>query len=232
MAKSLSARLTLPTFMLAWGWLIFHFALTAVYLAPVSTLKARLYPSVLTYMDPYFRQRWSLFAPDPNGRTRYLQIACKVREQDGSLTESAFYNVTQRFLDTTWSTRIGPGFRVQRAYKAPLTMLDSGSSAWFAILAYQAKGDPDAKARLDASRSRTATYRKARAREVAQRIASAECYRQFPGAQIAEVNPAFDVIFPLPFHQRKSADERESMRVDFGWMPVIDAPGLRRAEES
>lgn len=232
MAKSLSQRLTLPVFVLAWGWLIFHFAFTALYLAPVSHLKVKLYPTVLGYMDPWFRQRWSLFAPDPTGRTRYLQVACKVQHDDGSPAESPWYNVSERYLERTWPTRLGPGFRLHRSHKAPLLMLDTGNSAWFDVLEYEARSDAAARERLEQARSRVAQYRKEQARTVAQRIASAECHRQFPDAHISEVHAAFDIVSPLPFHERRGGGQPENVRIDFGWLPMIEDPGLMLARES
>lgn len=42
-----------------------HFLATAVYLNPLSILGLRWSALAADYLEPLFRQRWSLFAPDP-----------------------------------------------------------------------------------------------------------------------------------------------------------------------
>lgn len=44
--------------------LIWHFAMTFVYVAPSGIFPASWYPLVVSYMNPGFYQGWSLFAPD------------------------------------------------------------------------------------------------------------------------------------------------------------------------
>lgn len=220
-------RLTVPTFIVAWCCLVGHFAVTALYLAPMSELKAEVYPAVLSYMHPHFRQRWSLFAPDPDGKSKHLQVACRMRQPDGSVLETPYYDLSRSFYDETWKTRLGPNFRVHRAYQAPLSYLSRPKTALVEALAFRAERDPEAKRQLDELLKRTTEQRAEVSRVIVQRIASLRCYRQFPGAQVIEVNPAFDLFDPIPFHQRKGpVAQPPATRVDYGWLPAVDVLDL------
>jgi hypothetical protein len=50
-------------------WLVFHFACTALYLAPVGELKVRTFDFVASYVEPRFGQRWARVRP-LDGRCR------------------------------------------------------------------------------------------------------------------------------------------------------------------
>ena len=124
MIQRILQRLTLPALLVCWSWLVFHFLCTTLYLAPTGTLQAGLYDLACSYMRPRFSQRWALFAPDPDGKTRHLQVRCRLEQPDGRLRETPFYDVTERFYASPWHTRLGPDGRLLRAYVSTLLLLD------------------------------------------------------------------------------------------------------------
>ena len=55
-------------------WLVFHFALTGVYVLYNNPVRRALAPILNLYTDKYFSQGWGLFAPDPMSDNLSLMI--------------------------------------------------------------------------------------------------------------------------------------------------------------
>src|SRR4051794_40035543 len=79
------------------GILVLHFSLTCLYLTPLNPVKVALLPYIATYIEPFFQQRWELFAPNPLVDTRMLLIACRVRNERGEIEERPWSNMTASF---------------------------------------------------------------------------------------------------------------------------------------
>lgn len=218
-----SGRLLVPLFAACWVWLLVHFACTAVYLAPVSALKAQLYPHVAAYLLPLFRQRWSLFAPDPDGTTKYLQVACTYEGPEGESVTAPFANVSQRFYERTWDSRLGPDFRLHRAYMTPLVYLDTSAQFAAELLEFRSHREPEAKASFELWQSDDGDFRRRHSHVIAQRIASAECRRHFPEARLLEVQAVVDIVPPPPFAQPGAP--AGATRIDFGVQPYVAVAG-------
>ncbi|HLY21572.1 MAG TPA: DUF5819 family protein [bacterium] len=56
------------------AWLVFHFALTGVYVLYNNPVRRALAPILNAYIDKYFAQGWGLFAPDPMSDNLSLMI--------------------------------------------------------------------------------------------------------------------------------------------------------------
>lgn len=199
----------------------FHFTCTALYLLPVNALTARLYPFVASYMHPHFRQNWSLFAPDPDGKTKHFQFRCRVIDAGGSEAVSDMYDASEPFYSSVWTTRLGPGMRLHRAYTSPLSALSVSRSKAFRSALYLAAAHPALVDAIEAQRQRHQDRQVARSRIIAARLAASACKQEFPHARIVETNPMFDIVHPRPFHLRSdSTTPTESVRIDFGWVPA------------
>jgi hypothetical protein len=218
MKKTLANRLTLPVFLLSWAWFVVHFGLLAIYLAPMGEFKAELSPVLASYTGRYFSQGWALFAPDPDGSSKHVQVACKLERGDGTTVDTPFYDVSERFYSKTWQTRLGPNHRLQRAYMAPIYVV-GGARHGFELLEYRAKRDPASAELLAKKRVEAAENAWQAATRMATRSASMECKRQFPDAQITQVNAVVDLVQAPPFHTRHSGGTQKSRRLDFGWQP-------------
>jgi hypothetical protein len=205
-------------FLGSWAWFGLHFACTAIYLLPISTLTARLSPITSKYMDPYFRQRWALFAPDPDGKTKHFQFRCRVENAAGVLTETPLFDLSDGYYASTWKTRLGPGHRVHRAYTSALVLLNMEDTKAMQAQLYLAQTNPEALTALNEQRDKIRSLRIEKSAELAGRLSAMACRRQFPTDRVVESSAAIDVVEPRPFAQR--SDPRvsvSSLRIDFGW---------------
>ena len=77
--------------------LSFHFAVTALWVSPADPIYDALAPIVHPYMQPFFQQGWSLFAPNPyQGNHAFLFRARWTDRSTGQLRTSDWVNVTTR----------------------------------------------------------------------------------------------------------------------------------------
>ena len=77
--------------------LSFHFAATALWVSPAAPLNDALAPVLNPYMQPFFQQSWSLFAPNPvQGDYTFLLRARWTDRSTGQLRTSDWVDVTTR----------------------------------------------------------------------------------------------------------------------------------------
>lgn len=212
-------RLALAALVLSCTWFVLHFASTAVYLLPMSQLTARLYPLVRPYLIPYFRQEWALFAPDPDGKSKFIQFRCELKQADGSIEVTPLYNASDGFYHRTWETRLGPGFKVHRAFQMPLAFFGEDDSKSMQILKYLARGKPDEEAKVEALARESRLIGMQRGQALGGRVASAACARQFPDREILRTYAAFDLLDPTPYPLRHAVHDfvPPLQRVELGW---------------
>jgi hypothetical protein len=75
--------------------LSFHFAATALWVSPAAPLYDALAPVLNPYMQPFFQQGWSLFAPNPpEGDHTFLLRARWTDHSTGQLRTSDWVDVT------------------------------------------------------------------------------------------------------------------------------------------
>ncbi|MGP3964071.1 DUF5819 family protein [Nonomuraea sp. 3N208] len=63
--------------------LSFHFIATFLYLAPRNPISEQSASIVNDYINPYFRQGWGLFAPDPVDYNTRVLVRAKIRDSTG-----------------------------------------------------------------------------------------------------------------------------------------------------
>jgi hypothetical protein len=211
--------LALAALVFSCAWFALHFVSTAVYLMPVSQLTARLYPLARPYLFPYFRQEWALFAPDPNGKTKFIQFRCELKQPGGAIEVSPLFNASEPFYQRTWETRLGPGFKVHRALQMPFGFFGEDDSKSTEILKYLAKGKPDEEAKVEALAKERRLFGIQRGQELGGRVGSVACAKQFPDREILRTYVAFDILDARPYPLRHSADEFHAplQRVELGW---------------
>ncbi|NJK31104.1 MAG: hypothetical protein HC927_01100 [Deltaproteobacteria bacterium] len=98
--------------------LLVHFTITLIYLNPISVVGLASRGRVVEYMEPYFRQRWSLFAPDPPLFNRRLDYQCEV---DGEI--GPWKSRTGGLLDAHARFRFGPSHRMRRYEQAAMSAM-------------------------------------------------------------------------------------------------------------
>jgi hypothetical protein len=86
-----------------------HFSIAAFSQAPLSPAKIQLHTVISGYLEPYFTQNWSLFAPDPIKDDQ--GIVARAKCADGSVTE--YYDVTGPLIKETQGDRFFPSRTVR-----------------------------------------------------------------------------------------------------------------------
>lgn len=82
------------------------YPLSALVLAgPKTPITFRLYPTVASYMHPFFPQNWNLFAPDPISEERGALARYRC---GGEQEPSAWSNITERGVDKVQGSRLFP----------------------------------------------------------------------------------------------------------------------------
>lgn len=96
--------------------LALHFTLTIIYLHPISVVGLGTRDWVTSYMEPYFQQRWTLFAPDPPLDDRRLDYQCELDGEVGPWTSRS-----EGLLRTHARFRFGPAGRMRRHEQAAMS---------------------------------------------------------------------------------------------------------------
>lgn len=90
----------------ALAFLLFHFLMIFIYVAPVNITGERLKNYTSYYMRPYFNQQWSLFAPAP---VVEHEISIKIGEEQKwySLNQFDHQKADQLFFTAHWRYSLG-----------------------------------------------------------------------------------------------------------------------------
>lgn len=92
-----------------------HFLATAIYLNPISVVGLAWHEPTRAYLEPLFRQRWSLFAPDPPLIDRRLDYQCEVDGQPGP-----WLSRSDALLGSHGRWRLGPAASLRRLESAAI----------------------------------------------------------------------------------------------------------------
>ncbi|WP_354383405.1 DUF5819 family protein [Streptomyces sp. PvR034] len=98
-----------------------HFAVASFSQMPITPLKLRYFPKAAAYLEPYFTQNWMLFAPDPLSDDRGVLA----RAQCPDHTETAYYDVTSKYIESAQSSRFFPS-RMSRLVTGNVQQLNGG----------------------------------------------------------------------------------------------------------
>jgi hypothetical protein len=202
-----------------------HFTCTLVYLMPPNPMSVRARPVVGSYMEPFFSQNWSLFAPDPVADTRLLLVSCRVEEPDGSATETPWANITSPLRAVKSRYRVGPANQLERAQLAPLYMIFPPGDALIEKVASQNEEHlfDEVLAQYEEARRKTLTD----GTRLLTRVGSAECDRIHGTGRTREVALRMVTIEPPKFSQRHLPDSAgDTLYVQFPWAPYESVAAL------
>jgi hypothetical protein len=178
-----------------------HFALTLAYLTPANPIRLEHQGPILAYMEPFFSQNWSLFAPDPTVDTRYLLVACR-RHSDGPDEHAGWINITAPLRRTRADDRLGPVLAIERNQMGPLHSVFAPEDP---LMARLAATDP-------------VTYEPVISRYKAMRDAAAvECDRQHGAGATVAVGMRMVIIQSPPFSKRH--EPLETGKTDYVELP-------------
>jgi hypothetical protein len=196
-----------------------HFGATLIHLMPMNPIKMRLQPAVDRYIEPYFSQRWELFAPDPVLDTREVLVACRVKQPSGADQETAWSNVTTPLRQLKYHYRLTPADRLERVQSGALHVAFPPDDAVLAKIRKQHDVNEE-------YRKTIATFDEAKKRDfelgsrLLGRVASAECDRTFGFGLTTAVRVRMLVLRSPPFSKRTLPnDAGDSFYFDFDWRP-------------
>ncbi|WP_285777838.1 DUF5819 family protein [Microtetraspora sp. NBRC 13810] len=87
-------------------FLVFHFVAVFLFVAPRNAISAMSAPVVEGYINPYFRQNWELFAPDPVDYNSRVLVRAKVRDSGGAERQTGWLDITAPQLDIVRGTAL------------------------------------------------------------------------------------------------------------------------------
>ncbi|MCX4583770.1 DUF5819 family protein [Streptomyces sp. NBC_01481] len=120
-----------------------HFFIAAFSQAPLSPAKIQLHAVISGYLDPYFTQNWSLFAPEPVKNDE--GIVARAKCADGSVTD--YYDVTGPLIKETQDDRFFPS-RVPRLVSTGIRQLNDSDDLLLRLRQKQeSKNTEDSKAK-------------------------------------------------------------------------------------
>ncbi len=210
--------------------LSFHFAATALWVAPAGPLYHALAPVLNPYMKPFFQQGWSLFAPNPHqGDSDILVRARWTDGSTGKLRTSDWIDVTRREesgilhnpLHPRSDVDTGPDGLSQNLTddrdsltddQASICERDYSHSGWDQLLA-------DLSAQKGADRDWLESY--VRDERVAAAFATQYAYAWWgPDVEAVQIRLKYT---PVPnFEDRADKDTQpESVLTYFGWRPTV-----------
>jgi Family of unknown function (DUF5819) len=228
--RSLS-RLVLPLlFAILTGVLVFHFAMTLTYLTPLNPLKLRFHHLILGYMHPFFIQSWQLFAPEPVKDTRVLVVACRRRQPDGTLTETAWADISAPFRQARARNRFSPADRLDRPQSSAVHAIFNRSEILTTLEERRSEGDTEYNKIVDQLKEAERRQREA-GYMVLNRIGSAHCDRLYGRGQTAEVRIRIAVLrFPRFSERYRPDSEGKLSYVALDWAPYQPVAPLAAME--
>lgn len=218
--RSLAALLA--AFLLLAAATAHHFAVTALHVAPTNPLRVATSPYVLRYLSPLFEQRWNLFAPNPGRPDYFILAACRLGTDGANgAIETTPTDATLHLLDQNRKRLLAPAQRVARLMMAPPAMLDVDQVESKAL---ELVDSPDPRVAEAALQQARALEEKAQIIErLLARVASVECRRSHPVADIAAVRASVVWITLPPFSRRHDPTfEPQVERTDFDWQPYVE----------
>lgn len=200
------------------GMLSFHFAMTLLYVQPNNPLRDEVTPLVNGYMYPYFVQNWELFAPTPEEPSKHLGVVC--RFADPGRADTALIDITAPHLEHFHRYRLSPSQRIIRAQVYPLMRVHPQKDVVTRAMERLADSENEAERAVAASIAQGEAESRKRGLRLLARVASAECDRRFPGAELSEVQVHYTHERAPKFSRRNDPQvQGEKASYDYGWQP-------------
>ncbi|GHG71887.1 DUF5819 family protein [Comamonas sp. JC664] len=196
-----------------------HFGVTLAYLTPINPLKLRVFQPVKGYMEPFFSQRWTLFAPNVVAQSRALLVSCRTEDAHRVVREHPVVDITQPLRDLKRRHRLTPADRLDRAQITGVTMLHAQDDEAARRLLKKPEDTPAYREAVAAVEQERKVRREHGTRLLA-RVASAACRGLHPNDKILEVGIRIATLKAPPFSRRMEPEEAgETTYSDLPWQP-------------
>lgn len=200
------------------GMLVFHFAMTLLFVEPDNPFRDQVFSVVDDYMSPYFSQNWKLFAPLPEEPSKHLGVVCRFAEP--GVPDTEIIDITAPHYQHLHDHRLSASQRIIRAQVYPLTRVHPPKDIVMTAMEKLAQSEkPEDREVAKSLEQAKADNAKAGMRLLA-RVASAECDRRFPDWAISEVQLLYFHERAPKFSQRNEPGVKgELTSLDYGWVP-------------
>lgn len=151
-------------------WLCAHFLATALHLMPLTLVGVHYRGLTESYIQPYFSQRWSLFAPEPPTMNAWVEYQC----EDEAAGQTGWLRVGASLRETHRRRRFTPASYLRRVEgSGVMAILGEKSEQFDKLIASVDVDDPDAleqfsrvfhARQLDAAKRARRVYRLAHVR--------------------------------------------------------------------
>jgi len=207
--------------------LVFHFGMTLLYLTPDNPLRVRYAKHIEGYMNPYFAQRWSLFAPDLARDDRRFYVQCRLANDDGSFHDTPFQDVETFRIEAKRNRKFTEHDRLHRVTNAvPLTMFgESGDRERFQKVIDRHPEDERYKVLIELFEAEQRAQFEHGMR-IASRVASAECDRMYGRGRTLATRVRIVIAKFAKFSERHSGDFESPSAVKLMWTPYEDVAPL------
>ncbi|MGJ6966337.1 DUF5819 family protein [Streptosporangium sp. G11] len=179
-----------------------------LFVAPRNSIYAISAPIVDGYINPYFRQNWELFAPDPVDYDSHVLVRAKVRDSGGGERQTGWLDITAPQLDMVRGA----------AFPRRMARLVGGGRQMMADARVQPSGvSGEAEAEAQAAAARELPDPTLQAQAVRQMAAIATlAARARWGAGVTAVQVRITTDFHPRFADRNSAGDAPS-HSEFEW---------------
>nr|WP_255216322.1 DUF5819 family protein [Pseudenhygromyxa sp. WMMC2535] len=192
--------------------LAFHFTVTAIYINPISVIGLAWSTEINAYLEPLFRQRWSLFAPNPPMLDRRLDYQCEVDGRPGE-----WLSRSEGLLETHARRRFSPAARLRRLETAAIVATVGSQDLMLEqLVAAQDDASEETRGRVqDALAQRVAAS--IVSSETAYRLVLAYC-RQDLGHDPERMRYRVVTSAIKPFSERESPTLSEAKGMTMPWL--------------
>lgn len=191
------------------GLLALHFVMTFLHVAPRNPISASADKGISSYIFPYFRQDWRLFAPEPLKMEPHMLVRAKVADTTGQQQVTSWLDITRPEL-----ARVRGHLFPDRVSR--LLGNVAGSLSATAERQKEAVADRPQQA-LTPEEARREKRDEAFARVVATRAARAQWGEQVREVQIRLVG---HIPSAPPFFGSQHAGDAEVIQHDLPWWPA------------
>lgn len=202
------------------GVLAMHFTVTMAFLTPLNPVKLRLMPALEGYMMPFFQQRWTLFAPHVEAQTRYVLVACRGEDAQGTAQEKSWVNITLPLHELKQRYRLTAADRLDRAQTVGVGLLTPDDDEVTSKLLSK-PSDTDQYRQAVAAVEKQREHTRQQGARVLRRVASAACSTLYPALRTREVRVRIATIKAPPFSQRMESEASgDTSYMELPWQPA------------
>ena len=112
---------------LIYTFLICHFAILAIYQLPDNPIKHKFKMEISDYVDPFFSQAWTLFAPNPinSNMSLFYQFQYSIK---GKVYNSSWIDVTDPIIKNRRQNFLSPYLRISKFTQSAIMNINENNT--------------------------------------------------------------------------------------------------------